>query len=156
MATLVRGIESTMAESLVDSAHSRSTEEPLPPADRSGSRKRQLSNWLLAFLYVWATVSLLWQAIEMNLAWFTEGNIIQRSKAVSLLDIDQNVLLHHVESHHSFASTFIWWHDAWLGQIYPWYWRPLTMLSFWTEYHLFGAYRFDRWQSAEIVFHVIF
>jgi hypothetical protein len=146
-----------MADTAVETENKPSEQDSSQqnPPPKNG-RLRRLETIAVVLLSLCAATSLLWQAIEENLQWFTGGNIIQQAKVAAATDIDQDVFLKHIAHHPTFASTFVWWHTAWLGDEYPWYWRPLTMLAFWTEDHLFGAYRFDRWQVADIVFHILF
>lgn len=132
--------------------------EQSPPPEREGASKSKawIALAISALLTVCALASVLYQAIDANRSWFAGGDIIARAKGAAVADVDQAVYLKHVEQHWSFLSTFAWWHQACVYPDLPRYWRPLTMLGFWVECHLFGAYRFDRWQAASIVFQMIF
>lgn len=138
-----------MADTLVE-------QNRLPDGQEVPKPRARAATAAIALLTCLALASVLTQAIQANEGWFQGGDIIDRAKAVAIADVDQAVYLKHVEQHWAFLSTFAWWHQACVYPDLPRYWRPLTMLGFWLECHLFGAYRFDRWQTASIVFQMIF
>jgi hypothetical protein len=111
---------------------------------------------LLAVLTVWALGSLLYEAISINERWFTSTNVPEMSRTFAAIDVDDALFVRNAESRPTFGSTFFWWHHNWIGQAFPFYWRPLTVQSYWVECRLFGPDRFDRWQTADIAFHVLF
>lgn len=137
-----------MADTLVQ-------EEP-PTKPQGAMWKKRVWLAVVILLNLVGLASVLYMAIEANIHWFQGGDIVSQAHAYAIGDIDQAVYLKHVQQHWSFLSTFAWWHQACVYPDLPRYWRPLTMLGFWSECHLFGAYRFDRWQAAEIVFFVLF
>ena len=111
---------------------------------------------VLIVLWLAAAIAILhqgWLAVEI---WFRDPHIEQSARLFARNDVDQAVFLKDIGAHSGPLGPLFWWHNGWHGTAYPNYWRPLTMLGFWTEYHLFGPYRFDRWQVADIFFHLIF
>ncbi len=53
-------------------------------------------------------------------------------------------------------STLDWWHTSWAGGPQVPFWRPLTSLGFWLEYHAFSSERVDRWMAVTAVCHLLF
>src|SRR6185437_3718982 len=111
---------------------------------------------VLTVLWVAAIVLLVWEGYQANWRWFHDPHVEQTARRVAVDDVDDAVFLKDIHAHRSITGPLFWWHNGWHGTAYPWYWRPLTMFGFWSEYHLFGAYRFDRWQTADIFFHLLF
>lgn len=119
-------------------------------------RKDKVINsiWYCALLMV--TLSVISEVYKGSYHWANKTNIEARSLKAATDDVDNLLFINNIRMHPSFQSTLIWWHGNWIGKSYPYYWRPLTMLSYWAEYHLFKPFRFDRWQMALFLFHFIF
>jgi hypothetical protein len=122
------------------------------PAGTS-ERFKTIAFFALCLLAVTSTV---YEGYIGNRHWFVDRHVEQTARVFAVQDVDDAAFLHDIRSHPTATGPLFWWHNGWHGNRYPYYWRPLTMLSFWIEYHLFGAYRFDRWQIADIFFHLVF
>lgn len=111
---------------------------------------------LFVVVSIWAIASVLYQGYAVNRSWFSDPHVEQTAREFAVDDVDDAVFLKDIGHHHSIGGPLFWWHNGWHGTAYPYYWRPMTMFGFWTEYQLFGAYRFDRWQIADSFFHLLF
>ncbi len=68
------------------------------------------------------------------------------------VEVDYHQLYPALESKHTFAQTFEWWHSAWRAD--EWvgaYWRPLSMQMWWLESHLFGEDRSFNWMRVSLL-----
>lgn len=111
---------------------------------------------IVIILWLVAIVLLAMEGYRANLLWIHNPHVEQSAHKFASDDVDDAVILKAIGEHRSITGPLFWWHNGWLGKVYPRYWRPLTMCVFWTEYQLFGAFRFDRWQAAEVFFHFLF
>jgi len=107
-------------------------------------------------LCVLAVATVVMQGYHVNKRWFFDRHVEQTAKTFAATDVDDAVFIKDIGHHYGVTGPLFWWHNGWHGKAVPWYWRPLTLAGFWSEYHLFGPYRFDRWQVADIVFHGLF
>ena len=115
-----------------------------------------IKRWLFGVLCLFAVATVISQGREVNQRWFSDPHVEQSARIFAASDVDDAVFIKDIGHHRGITGPLFWWHNGWHGKAYPWYWRPLTLFGFWCEYHLFGAYRFDRWQVADIFFHGLF
>ena len=106
------------------------------------------------FLYVLVSVLLnVWQ-VGLG-SWAATADITGRSRLWATRDTDvAQYLLPGLRSKPNLLSTLGWWHGTWVGVV-P-FWRPLTSLLFWLEYHLMTPDRFDRWMLFSYACHLVF
>lgn len=111
---------------------------------------------LLVVLWILAVAGAVGEGYAPVRVWMSMPDMEQQARIVSVGDVDQAVFLKDIHAHFGIMGPLFWWNHGWHGTAYPYYWRPLTMLGFWTECHLFGTYRYDRWQAANCIFHLAF
>ena len=112
--------------------------------------------WVFVLLCLMAAATVIQYGVDINHHWFVDKHVEQTARGFASGDVDDAVFIKDIGHHSGFFGPLFWWHNGWHGTAYPYYWRPLTLYGFWCEYHLFGAYRFDRWQVADIFFHAVF
>jgi hypothetical protein len=69
------------------------------------------------------------------------------------VDADTYLLANAVATHAQFQQTWGWWTGPWLTEV-P-YLRPLTMMGFWVQYHLFGAQGLRAFEALHWFYHGI-
>lgn len=109
-----------------------------------------LSTYRFAFDYRWHPVTV----IPTNMSSGTPTMTPLRTVEVLVDgDLDTGLIFEGIKAAPTFRSTLKWFTGTWVGQV-PFY-RPLTSLGFWTEYHLFGPKAFASWQWVTFFSHLL-
>lgn len=84
-------------------------------------------------------------------AW-SEQSAALHSRVARACNCDVAIIYDGIRKVPTLAGTVRWWHGTWVGQV-P-FWRPLTSLAFWVEYHAFGPDRLDGWIWVSAAMHL--
>jgi len=77
---------------------------------------------------------------------------VARSRVEARTNCDIALIYAGIREVPTLRDTLRWWHRVWAGKV-P-YWRPLTSLVFWLEYHAFGPDRLDGWVWVSVAAHL--
>lgn len=80
---------------------------------------------------LWFIVACYLYGLQLPFQWLEE----KQSLSVRV-DADTTLLIQSVLSHPSWREALDWWRQPWYSAV-P-YFRPLTMMAFWSQYHLLG------------------
>src|SRR5580704_11291372 len=128
-----------------------SVETPTVQRERIIRDRARIWIWRAAILY--AVVAIVTDVVHYNRYYWLSGRS-QRALSDDLIQSDADVfgIMRNLRLHESLWSTLDWWHGNWVGPFD--YWRPISSLIFWTEYHLFGPERQGLWQVVEVLSHL--